>query len=121
MITEYKKQGKRIIAAFLAICMMLVMPLNVSAAEQAGGIYEAEVNEGTPTDADKALKEDADVNTDEAVMEDAGVNANEAVSIAADASGMYAASEEGLESLIISTAYSPGSANVILRNETDTS
>ena len=121
MITEYKKQGKRIIAAFLAICMILVMPLNVSAAELSDGIYEAEVNEGTPTDADKAVKEDADVNTDEAVMEDADVNANEAVSIAADASGMYAASEEGLESLIISTAYSPSSANVILRNETDTS
>ena len=134
MIREYKKQGKRILAAFLAICMMLVMPLNIRAAEQTDDIYETEVSEGTPTDAvengadENALTEAVENGADENTLTEAAGNGadenalTEAAGNGADENALAdAASEEGLESIIISTAYSPSSANVILRNETDTS
>ena len=122
MITELKKQGRRVIVAFFAVCVMLAsMPLNVQAAEQTADVYEAEAdmvyaaNEGTPTDAAGVYVADEDASVDAAGVYVADEDAS------TDGAGVYATSEEGLESIVISTAYSPSSSNVILRNETDTS
>ncbi|MCM1288627.1 MAG: PQQ-binding-like beta-propeller repeat protein [Clostridium sp.] len=149
-MTAYKKQGKRVIAAFLAICMALAfMPFNVNAAEPSDSIYE--VSEGTPTDAnadkittetiaastdkittetvdanaDKTTTEITDANTDKATTETEAVNAVKTTMEVADVSAneavnAVAVSEEGLASLIICTQFSPSSASVILRNETNT-
>ncbi|MCM1172549.1 MAG: PQQ-binding-like beta-propeller repeat protein [Clostridium sp.] len=158
MMTAYKKQGKRVIAAFLAICMALAfMPLNVKAAEPSDSIYE--VSEGTPTDAnaDKITTETAVANTDKITTETVDANTDKttetidastdkitteteaasvdeatteteaasAVKAAKKAAAINAVSEanqqlEGLASLKICTQYTPNSASVILRNETDT-